>query len=505
MARSLRALPHVAASALGLASAAAFAQNDSEAQLRQRIEELERKLQRLEQRLEQTTAPPATPTTVTDAEPAASPAPHDAALQERVEALDQEVKILGRKQELEREAAAEKAKSSALVFAGQDGFGIKSPDNAFQLRFRAHLQADSRWYLSEQADADRRNEFLMRRVRPILEGTLYEKFAFRIMPDFADSSLQLLDAYVDANLFPAFRIRAGKMKGPVGWERLQSPANLLMMERAFPTQLVPNREIGLQFFGDLFDGTLSYQAGLFDGTVDGGSTDSDTNNGKDFEARLIASPFRNTEVDALRGLRFGVAWTSGKQEGSATSSQLPRFLSPGQNAFFAYAGGAFADGGRTRIAPQLYYSNGPFGLFGEYVLSEQAVRRSTNRLDVANSAWQLTATWLLTGEDATLDGVKPRRSFDLRSGTWGAFELVGRVSELKVDDDAFDGSPTLRLADPSTQARKATEYGLGLTWYLNRSYRVMLNYGFTQFDGGAPDGGDREDEQVIMTRFQLHL
>jgi len=25
------------------------------------------------------------------------------------------------------------------------------------------------------------------------------------------------------------------------------------------------------------------------------------------------------------------------------------------------------------------------------------------------------------------------------------------------------------------------------------------------FDGGAANGGDREDEQVIMTRFQLYL
>ena len=506
MARSFRAiLSMAAAGALSLASAAASAQDSIEVQLRQRIDELEQKLQRLEQRLEQSPAQPARSTPMTVTEPTASPSPSDAVLQERVEALDQEVKVLGRKQELERAAAAAKAKDSASAFAGQAGVGIKSSDNAFQLRFRAHVHADSRWYLNEQADTDRRHEFLMRRVRPILEGTLYEKFGFRIMPDFAGSSFQLLDAYVDANLFPAFKIRAGKMKGPVGWERLQSPANLLMMERAFPTQLVPNREIGLQFSGELFGGTVSYQAGVFDGTVDGGSTDNDRNNGKDVEARLIAWPFKNTEINALRGLRFGVAFTDGTQKGSTTSSQLPRFLTPGQNTFFTYSSGAFADGDRTHIAPQFYYSYGPFGLFGEYVRSEQTVRRSTNSLDVSNRAWQLTASYLLTGEDATLDGVRPRNPFNWKNGTWGAFELVGRISELKVDDNAFAGSSAQQLADPSTQARKATDYGLGLTWYLNRSYRLLLNYEHTQFNGGAPSGGDREDEQVIMTRIQLYL
>ena len=473
-----------------------FAQTPAEEALRQRVEELEEKLKRLEQRLEQQAPPPALAT------PAESqPAAREEALQQQVQDLDQQVRILARKRELDQEAAAAKAKETAGVFAGKDGFGIKSSDNAFQLRFRAHVQADSRWF----EDDTGRDQFLMRRVRPILEGTLYEKFGFRLMPDLAGSSLQLLDAYVDANLYTAFKIRAGKFKGPVGFERLQSPADLLMMERAFPTQLVPNRDIGVQLSGDLFNGTLSYQAGIFDGTVDGGSTEGDNNNGKDFEARLFASPFKNTGWDAVRGLGIGFAYTEGSQAGSSTTSNLPRFLTPGQNAFFAYASGAFADGDRTRYVPQLYYSWGPFGLLGEYVISEQEITRGTTSRKVSNSAWALTATYLLTGEDATSRGVVPRKPFNLKERTWGAFELVGRVSELDVDDAVFEGSAALRLADPGTQASKATDYGIGLNWYLSRSYRLMFNYEQTSFDGGADGGADREDEKVFMTRIQLYL
>jgi len=499
-------LPRViAAAALTLASTAASAQDGTEVQLRQRIEELEQKLQRLEQRLEQQAAPATSSQSVSSADSTSAPSVRETALQERVETLDQEVRVLGRKQELEREAAAAKAKESATVFAGHEGFGIRSADNAFQLRFRGTVQADSRWFLNEQADADQRNQFLLRRVRPVLEGTLYEKFGFRIMPEFAGGSFQLLDAYVDANLTPEFRLRIGKMKGPVDWERLQSPANLLMMERAFPTQLAPNRDIGLQVWGDVMNGALSYQLGLFNGTVDGSSVDGDANNGKDIEGRLIASPFRNGDSDLLRGLRFGVAYSTGTQEGTTGNNQLPRFLTPGQNTFFAFNSGAFADGNRTRIAPQFYYSYGPLGLFGQYIVSDEDVERAGNRRNVANTGWHLTASYVLTGEDATLDGVRPRRPFNFKSGDWGAFEVAARVSELDVDDDVFAGSAAQRLANPDTQAGKATEYGLGLSWYLNRSYRVMLNYEHTQFDGGAPSGGDRETERVIMTRFQLAL
>jgi phosphate-selective porin OprO/OprP len=485
----------VAAGVIAGSSSQLFAQSAAEDALRQRVEELEEKLKRLEQRLEQQ-APPAVATPATP-EPSGS----EKALQQQVQELDQQVRILARKRELDQEAAAAKAKETASVFAGKDGFGIKSSDNAFQLRFRAHVQADSRWF----DDDTGRDQFLMRRVRPILEGTLYEKFGFRLMPDLAGSSLQLLDAYVDANLYTAFKIRAGKFKGPVGYERLQSPADLLMMERAFPTQLVPNRDIGVQLSGDLFNGTLSYQAGIFDATVDGNSTDGDNNNGKDFEARLFASPFKNTGWDPMRGLGIGFAYTEGSQAGSATTSNLPRFLTPGQNAFFAYASGAFADGDRTRYVPQFYYSWGPFGLLGEYVISEQEITRSTNSRKISNSAWGLTATYLLTGEDATSRGVVPRKPFRLKEGTWGAFELVGRISELDVDDDVFEGSAALRLADPGTQASKATDYGIGLNWYLSRSYRLMFNYEQTSFDGGADGGADREHEKVFMTRIQLYL
>jgi phosphate-selective porin OprO/OprP len=426
-------------------------------------------------------------------------------LQQRVEELDQQVKIIGRKQELDREAAAAKAKETPSLIAGREGVGLKSADGAFQLRFRAHLHVDSRWYADDPGPTDARDGFLLRRVRPILEGTLYEKFGFRIMPDFAGGTTQILDAYVDANLYPGFRIRAGKFKGPVGLERLQSPADLLFVERGFPTQLVPNRDIGVQLWGDLFHGTLTYQAGIFDGTVDGGSTDGDNNDAKDFQGRLFAQPFRNTELAPLQGLGVGFAYTAGNQIGTATSSSLPKFLTPGQNTFFSYATGAFADGSRNRYVPQLYYSWGPLGVLGEYVISRQEITRATNHREVSNSAWQLIASYVLTGEDASYRGVTPRRVFDLSKGDWGAFEVVARVGQLRVDDDVFLGTATTRLADPNTQARNASDYGIGLNWYLNRTYRVMVDYGQTRFTGGAENGGDRPDEKVIFTRFQLAL
>jgi len=60
--------------------------------------------------------------------------------------------------------------------ANKIGFGS---NNAFQLRFRVHVQADSRWFLNDQADGDRRNEFLMRRIRAKQRHSFDLKFGIR--------------------------------------------------------------------------------------------------------------------------------------------------------------------------------------------------------------------------------------------------------------------------------------------------------------------------------------
>lgn len=433
-----------------------------------------------------------------------SSASEEASLRERLDELDQQVRILNRKLELDREEASIRAKSTAGVTAGKDGFGFKSADGVFHLRLRATLQTDSRWYQEQPAAGSPATDtFVVRRLRPVIEGTVFEKYGFRIMPEFAGSTFSLLDLFLDANFASGFRVRTGKFKAPVGLERLQSPADLLMVERAFPTQLLPNRDVGIQVHGDLFDGALSYALGAFDGTVDGQSTVQDNNNGKDIAGRLYARPFKNGDLNGLAGLNLGVAFTTGTQSGSAAAGNLPSFVTPGQIGFFSYATGAYADGTRLRLSPQFYYSHGSFGALGEYALSRQAIARSSRRgQTVAHNAWQLTLSYVLTGEDAGYTRVSPRENFDWPQGTWGAFEIVARVSTLKIDDDTFTGTASERLADPATQARKATDYGLGLNWHLNSAVKVVLNYEVTKFEGGAVNG-DKNDERVLLTRFQI--
>jgi len=400
-----------------------------------------------------------------------------------------------------------KESSAAAVIAGPGGFGVKSADDTFRLDLRGVLQLDARFYdgtrPASPTGTQTPDSFLIRRARPIVAATLYDRYDFYLMPDFGVGKTQLFDAYFQARFLPEAQLRAGKFKSPVGLEQLQEDVNLTFAERSLATDLVPNRDVGVQLQGALFDGVLSYQLGLFNGEPDGMTqADIDSNSGKDLEARVFAKPFGGASLDSLHGLGFGVAYTDGRQTGTAAAPNLPTYVSPGQQAFFGYTAGAFADGNRRRLTPQAYYYWGPFGLLTEYVQSAQRVTRAGLSRNIRNHAWQLNLGWVLTGERAGFYGITPSTAFVPGSRGWGAFQVVARYSQLAVDDDAFAGSSATRLANPTLSARQALDTGIGLNWYLSRWIRVGLDYDQTKFIGGAI-GGDRPNEKVIISRFQV--
>lgn len=437
-----------------------------------------------------------------------------AELKRQIQELDQKVRILERKQELEKEADVEKSKSTPEVSLGANGFMVRSAESNFVFRVRGYVQTDARFYGSDRVDTSANDTFLIRRARPVFDGTFYDRFDYRLMLDFgSQASLSsannalLQDAYVTARLWPELQLQAGKFKEPVGLERLQSGANMLFIERAFPTQLVPNRDVGVQVQGDLFKTSLRYELGFFNGVADGGSGDYDASDpDKDFAGRLFAHPFRNTDLRGLKGLGIGVAGTLGEQDGTLRS-----FVSEGAQRFFTYrtsssatSPNVVADGTHWRISPQAYYYIGPFGVVGEYAFSSTEVHQSGGgtgageRRRLGNEGWQLAASYFLTGEENSFKAVTPKRPFTFHGGGWGAVELAARVSQLTIDDDAFP-----IYADPAKSASGALWYGVGLNWHLNRNLKLSLDYGHTDFTAEEANPYDSSPENVILARVQL--
>jgi phosphate-selective porin OprO/OprP len=245
---------------------------------------------------------------------------------------------------------------------------------------------------------------------------------------------------------------------------------------------------------------VSYVIGGYNGSVDGRvATTRNPDDEFEYGARLFFEPWIKQTDSALKGLGFGIGASAGQKEG-AGNDFLPRYRAPAQETIFSYLGTVSADGDHTRIAPQGYYYVGPFGLMAEYVESEIELTESTSgaRDDITSRAWQMTASWVLTGEKGSFGGVAPQSDFSFGGGL-GAWELALRWGELEIDDDAF---PV--FANPAAAVESATTYGVGLNWYLSRNAKAVFSYLTTEFEGGSPSG-DRDDETLVVTRLQYNI
>lgn len=390
-------------------------------------------------------------------------------------------------------AAAAQTPAPAQPVAGfQDGFFIQTANGDNRLLFGMVVQMDGRFSLDDPTPIT--NTFSVRRVRPTFSGRVARYFDFKVMPDFGNGTTVLQDAYFDVRFSSKFRVRTGKDKTPIGHELLIGDAYLLFPERALASSLVPNRDIGVAVQGDVAGNKVFYAAGVFNGVPDGTSTttDLDTNNGKDVAGRVVVNPFRNaaTPNGALNGLGFQVGGSTGQETGA-----LPAFRTSVGQTYFSYATGAAASGRRTRVTPAVFYYYKAFGGYAEWIRSAQTVSRNAVETDVANQAWEVTASYLLTGETASTGTTRPKNIFDPAHRKWGALQLAARYTALTVDRSAFDAG--LAGAGASRDARSLT---LAANWYPTSYIKYYATFERTTFGGSA---ASRPSENVILFRTQL--
>ncbi len=392
------------------------------------------------------------------------------------------------------ELAAQTGPAQPPPTAGfQDGFFIQTGNGDNRLVFGLVAQTDGRFSLDDTLGAT--NTLTLRKMRPTLTGRIARYFDFKVMPDFGSGTVVVMDAYLDTRFSTAFRIRAGKDKTPIGYELLQGDAFLLFPERALASSLVANRDVGIAMQGDVLGGKVFYAGGLFNGVPDGTSSTVDVDSGeaKDLAGRVVVQPFRSAEAPAgpLNGLGFQLGGSRGRQRGA-----LPSFRTSATQIYYSYASGTIADGLRTRISPAAFYYYKSLGAFAEYMSSRQEVALGATRARVANRAWEVTGSFVVTGEAASDRGVRPRASFDPSAGAWGALQLLGRVTELRVDGDVF----ALGLAAPGA-SRSARSWTLAMNWYPTAYVKYYVTFERTVFDGD-PDG-TRPAENLVLVRVQL--
>jgi phosphate-selective porin OprO and OprP len=421
-------------------------------------------------------------------------------MKKQIQALMQKVEQLEQKQTVE----TARQTNAPLITAGANGFSLQSADKNFILKLSGFAQVDARDYLRSAPGKD---TFTIRRMRAIASGSVYHDYEYYFQPDFASgltstttNNSLLQDAYVNFHHWDGFQIQVGKMKEPVSMEVLPLDQYLWFLERGFPTELAPNRDVGAYVHGDLWNGAFSYAAGVFNGVPDGGSGDVEVaDNDKDAVFRVIATPFKNTEIAPLQNFSFGLGGSYGLQAGTTT----PTFGTVARQTFFSYSNTVSEAGQHLRLDPQFSYYWGPFCMYGEYVFSDEKFKIASVKGRQAyfdNKGWDIVGSWFLTGE-SNIFRVLPNveRPFHLGSPGWGAWQLAARFGEISLDPAAFP------LYATSTSARGATSWSVALNWYLNHNVKCIFEYDQTAFNGGSRTPGHvtANDEMAIQGRLQF--
>lgn len=448
------------------------------------------------------------------------------------ELLDGKIAVLEKKQAITDADATQVARTTPKLTAGPAGFGITSPDKAFDLRFKALAQFDSRFFFDD--GVPNRDGFFLRRIRTILAGSVANT-DFNITPELGANALSstsstvgLIDAWFNVKLDPAFNIKAGRFASPV---TLEPGANRHFMESPFVNTLLPNRDIGAEANGTVASGYVDYRLGVFSGTrnnTQAFSTD-ESDGDKKVAGRITVAPFKKKE-GALAGLSIGLGAGAANIRGSNNvggANALQNISTNGQQTLLSFRNtttgvGVIADGDQLQLSPSIeWYTGTPWSFVGEYAYEKQDYSRLTaapagstvntvaNSFEGENSAWRATVGYVLTGEEATKTGVTPASPFNFSKGTWGAFELVARVSGIDLADELFTpGALGGGGLSETTNATRAFAYGLGLNWYLNRNLRILANAEKTEFEGGglpnaANNNGVADDELYFFTRLQF--
>lgn len=353
---------------------------------------------------------------------------------------------------------------------------------------RGRVQLDWRWF-----DPDVGEEtFDIRTIRVGLKGDLTRHFDWEIEREIdkaADLEEEIekwrfgqwKDVFINWTTFDAFRVKAGRFKMPFGLEQNTGVSDLDFAYRTLGSvKLAPGRDTGVMAHGELLDGALLYEAGVFDDDGDNGELEVERfiQEGQDLEdlgpslaVRVVGELFRGLPVhDRLKGAEFGIAYTR---------SHVPEGLNSlfGEDVWgFNYVERVYVQGTRQRVGLQADWSPGPLGFKAEWMRSREERLGQSNRnedlSDFLGTAWYTSATWILTGEDKDSD-VTPNDP--LFAGGIGVVELGARYDRLTFESASKEGpdftNPRSEHLTPNTDSTLT----FGVNWMPIRWVKVVAN------------------------------
>jgi phosphate-selective porin OprO/OprP len=398
------------------------------------------------------------------------------------------------------------------------GFKFATEDEEFRLWFHLESQFDERlWSQRDQVPAN--SGFFLPRQRIFFNGNITRRIEYEFSINRGLSgTINILNAYVNLHFDDRFELKFGRFFTPLTYDQYAiSNYWLPTPERSlFTTNVGLSRQFGLMAWGYLFDKQLDYAAGIFNGSR---NSFESLNNAVDFVAYLNTRPFQESEsLNFARFLNLGTSAAFGHQDqaavpqsfrigGASPNTDVP---GPGTTPFLILNPNVIERGDRLLGSVHSAYFYKGLSLLGEwqYGYGSYASPAHPSSAQVPFSGFYVAGGYFLTGEEVERrTWVYPRRPFiPTKKGEPlgpGAWEVVGRVSELRLGEKVF----TAGFADPNLWSNQAITTELGLNWYWNeyvKMYIFWLHGNFADPVQFRP-GGLQKTADMFWLRFQLYF
>ncbi len=376
---------------------------------------------------------------------------------------------------------------------------IASSDGDFSIAFKGIFQMDSATYSQDKnldpavTARDLNSGTNFRRARLGVTGKLFRDFDYMILTDFGGAGAEDVGRFHEAWLqysgFKSAKLRIGEFAPNVGLADAGSTNSSPFLERASSAEVARSlaggdTRMAVAAFngGDRFLWSLA----ITGNTVSALNTQATSFTAANFDeqlgltARLAGTPFKGK--DWL--VHMGVNYSSVINPGDAGASAAVRYpVQLRERPELRVDGTRLIDTGAmnaqsaTETGVELGWQNGPLFAQGEaFNFDIKRKDPATGATDPSFSGWYVEGGWSLTGEarkyntaTAAFDGVVPAHNFDLKAGTWGAWELVARYSTLDLNyhENSATAADRVRGGEQDIAA-------LGLGWQLNPAVRFVF-------------------------------
>ena len=320
--------------------------------------------------------------------------------------------------------------------------------------------------------------FGFRRARLAATGNVAEDVSYILEFDFAQSQARFVDVWFQKSGTRLGNIRIGRFRQPFGMAEVTSVRELPFLERPLTFALSPFRQTGVSLFDQTRDERGTWAVAGYRFLSDNFGNVFGDNGGYGLTTRLTrvlaqTAPNRLVHVGVDYSLndpgRDTVQFASTNE---VFLSQNPNLGPSGLSVLPLVGVTPFVNTGPLTVETVQFFSAEAAIGAGNWVVQSEArwarVEQADGEvLDFPGAYVQVR--WVLTGEDvpysnsaATFTRVIPNSNFD-RSGGIGAWELLGRISHLDLNDGSVNG-------------RRLTDFTVGLNWYWNQYTKLQFNW-----------------------------